>query len=178
MSGRYAPGDEDRLAAERDIFTAFAVRRARFPERPAIETLHGLSIDHIGFDRDGTASARPTRAGMVLELTIGDESVAMLNVHLKSACHAHSLAPVYDTSRTGMLNRNRYDCRTLAAQVHILENWIEQQWHLGRSVVVLGDFNRQLNRRDDSELDEHFWRMVNDGTSPDGPFSSVSPSRT
>jgi len=46
-----------------------------------------------------------------------------------------------------------------------LENWIEQQRQLGNSVIVLGDFNRRLNRFDgDPERKEHFCRDLNDGT--------------
>jgi endonuclease/exonuclease/phosphatase family metal-dependent hydrolase len=167
MSGLYRPGDEDRPASERDIYTAFAIRKATFPAIPKIESVPALALVHVGIDRDGKASNRPTRDGMVMDLKIGDRDVRMLNVHLKSFCHAHSLNPVFDMSKNGRVNSNRYDCRTLAAQAMILENWIEQQVELGRSVVVLGDFNRQFNRAGSARRPDHFWGLINDGT-PNG----------
>jgi predicted secreted acid phosphatase len=164
MSERYIPGDEDRKASERDIFTAFAVRKSRFPKRPQIETLTALSLVQIGFDRDGTPSKRPTRAGMVLNLKLGSRTVSILNVHMKSGCNSNSLAPVFDAQANGTVNKNRYDCRTLAAQSQILENWIEQQAQIGRSMIVLGDFNRRLNALHGAQdRADHVWEMVNDG---------------
>jgi endonuclease/exonuclease/phosphatase family metal-dependent hydrolase len=164
MEGRYQPGDELNPPEERDIFNAFAVRKSRFPGVPVAETLDGLALSHIEIDNKGKESNRPTRAGLVLTLALGDRTIRILNVHLKSSCHGNSLDPVFDTRRDGPLNANRYDCRTLAAQAHILENWIEQQAQLNRSVIVLGDFNRRLNRFDDQPNGaDHFWEMINDG---------------
>jgi endonuclease/exonuclease/phosphatase family metal-dependent hydrolase len=164
ISKRYRPGDEDRPPNERDIFTAFAVKKATFPEFPKIESVDALGILHVGFDRDGTPSSRPTRDGMAMDLKIGDRNVKLLDVHLKSSCHVHSLEPVFDESQSGTDNKLRFDCRTVVAQAMILENWLEQQVQIGNSVIVLGDFNRQFNRFDgQSTRKDHFWRMINDG---------------
>jgi len=62
------------------------------------------------------------------------------------------------------VNPSRYDCRTLLAQTAILENWIEQRHELGIRVIVLGDFNRRLNRTGGVD---HMWQMLEDG-GPDG----------
>jgi hypothetical protein len=89
-------------------------------------------------------------------------------VHLKSFCHGYGLIPVLDEDEDGDARPNRYACRTAFAQALILENWIEQQVSLGRSVIVLGDFNRRLNRVFGSDRKpDHFWQTVNDGT-PNG----------
>lgn len=166
MSDRYQPGDEDRAAAERDIFTALALSKETFPELPEVETLSAISIDHIGFDRDGTPSIRPTRAGLVGHYTYNGQKVKLLAIHLKSSCHRWKLDPVTDQSpTTGEPFRSRFDCRTLAAQRAILENWIEQQAAQDIGVIVLGDFNRELNTEGSTgaPIDE-FWLDMNDGT--------------
>ena len=164
MSARYRSGDELRPPAERDIYTALAIRKARFPAAPTVEMVEALSLLHVGFDRDGTPSARPTRMAMALTLRADGKEIKVLNVHLKSACHQNSLSPVFDTRRDGAVIGTRFDCRTLAAQAMILESWIEQQAQLGRSVIMLGDFNRRFNRFDDTPgRHDHFWQMINDG---------------
>lgn len=96
----------------------------------------------------------------------------VLNVHLKSGCHPWSLDPVVDQSpTTGRPFGSRFDCRTLAAQRAILENWLEQQAALGILTIVLGDFNRRLNATNAAieDIDE-FWRALNDGTPEDLSF--------
>jgi endonuclease/exonuclease/phosphatase family metal-dependent hydrolase len=178
MSSLYRPGAEIRPMADRDIYTAFAIRKSTFPRKPAVEMLEALAVLHVGFDRDcrqskksdgkksivARPSSRPTRNGMILHLRLdGDRRVSLLNVHLKAACPAQSLSPVYATNLNGTVMSTRYDCRTLVAQARILENWIEQQAELGRSVIVLGDFNRQLNRFVGTNKEDHFWQMINDG---------------
>jgi hypothetical protein len=39
VSSRYKPGDELRPPKDRDIYTAYAIRKATFLERPAVEML-------------------------------------------------------------------------------------------------------------------------------------------
>lgn len=169
MSSRYRAGDEGRPAEERDIFTAMAFSKAKFPTAPSVETLSALRIDHVGFDRDGTPSIRPTRAAMITELTIDGHLVKVLNVHLKSGCHGWSLDPVVDQSPMSQRPfRSRFDCRTLKAQRAILENWLEQQATQDIPTIVLGDFNRRLNATNAAleEIDD-FWLTLNDGTPED-----------
>ena len=145
ISPLYERGDEYK-EKDREIFNAFAVRKSRFPELPSVKPLPALSLRHVEIEK-GVPDERPTRDGMILELTLGDRQVSLLNVHLKSSCNEASLDPVRDTRPGGAVNSSRYDCRTLLAQAAILENWIEQQAEIGRSVIVLGDFNRRLNRK-------------------------------
>ena len=165
ISDRYQPGDEDKPAAERDIFTGFAVRKSAYPTAPAVTTLSALSISHLAI-RDGEATDRPTRAGLVMALDFDGTPVRLLNVHLKSFCHSNSLSPIYDETRAGKPQRVRYDCRTLKAQLGILENWVEQQKQLGHAVILAGDFNRRMNREFPNGA-EHFWADLNDGK-PEG----------
>src|SRR5262249_9188251 len=150
-------GAENAPANDRDIYTAFALRKARFPSLPEIEHVNALALIQVSV-KAGAAENRPTRAGIALKLTIGPKTVKLLDVHLKSACPSFGLDPVRDVKQDGTPIPLRYDCRTLQAQALILENWIEQQAQLGNSIIVLGDFNRQLNRFDgDPAHKDHFW---------------------
>ncbi|WP_161599877.1 endonuclease/exonuclease/phosphatase family protein [Roseibium sediminis] len=162
ISSLYRPGSE--IDPEtRNIYTAIAINKDRFPELPSVSTLTSLSIDNVEISR-GDAIDRPVRAGMLVEFEHNGKPVKLLNVHLKSSCNNSSLNPVFDKDQSGKLRHSRYDCRTLLAQLMILENWVEQQRHQGISVVILGDFNRQLNRFDDApNKTEHFWGELNDG---------------
>ncbi|MEM8550648.1 MAG: endonuclease/exonuclease/phosphatase family protein, partial [Verrucomicrobiota bacterium] len=164
MSSRYEPGAEDQ--DERDIYTAVAFAKDRFPAIPTTATLEAIAIPNIDFDRDGTPSIRDTRAGIVAEIEVAGQPVHLLNVHLKSSCHRWSLDPVVDESSTTQSPfRSRFDCRTLAAQAAVLESWIEQQAAQGIPTIVLGDFNREMNAsNDDGEPIDHLWRNLNDGT--------------
>ncbi len=165
ISDRYIPGAENRPAEERDIYTAMVFAKSAFATIPETHGFAALSIGHVGFDRDGTASTRPTRAAIITEVSINGEMVKIMGVHLKSSCHGWSLDPVTDQSPVDRHPfTSRFDCRTLAAQRAILESWIEQQAAMGTTTLVLGDFNRRLNATDDtSQPNDDFWRDLNDG---------------
>lgn len=164
MSDRYIDGAEN-AAVNRSIYTALVFAKDRFPEVPHTTTFDALGIDHLGFDRDGKPSSRPTRAGVITHLTVGGEPVRMLNVHLKSFCHRWPLFPIQDQNAAGKPFDSRFDCRTLGAQLNILESWIEQQAAQGITTIILGDFNRDLNAMNEAgEPIDGFWRALNDGS--------------
>lgn len=166
MSDRYVPGSENLPADQRGIYTAMVFSRERFATAPEVIQMPALSILHIGFDRDGTPSSRATRGGLIAEIELGGETVRLLGVHLKSFCHRWSLDPITDQHpTTGKPFSSRFDCRTLRAQLSILESWIEQQAAQGVTSIVLGDFNRNLNTEDSAgnSIDD-FWLDLNDGT--------------
>lgn len=170
MATDYVPGAENDPPEERDIYNAFAIRKSAFPTMPAIRTLDALHILHLEVQA-GAASDRPVRSGLILPLTVAGLPGEILNVHLKSSCNSSSLDPVFDARQDGTINNNRYDCRTLVAQTAILENWIEQRQELGIKVIILGDFNRQLNR---TGTPDHLWQMLEDG-GPNGLQLSKAP---
>lgn len=177
VSDRYVPGSEMLSPEERDIFTALAISRAAFPKLPDVRTVPAFSIQHIGISRDGTAeSVRPTRSAMQVDFEHEGRKISFLNVHLKSSCHQYPLRDVEDQdSLSGRVFRSRFDCRTLKAQLAILENWIEARHALGHHVVVAGDFNRRLNLvHGDPARYEDFWTELNDGT-PTGLELSKGP---
>ena len=170
VSDRYESGDEARPPEERDIFTALAISKATFPELPDVETVSAFALQHIELTRDGSAeSIRPTRSAMQVEFEHEGHRISFLNVHLKSSCHQYPLRDVEDEN---FFNErpypSRFDCRTLKAQLAILENWVEAKHALGRRVVVAGDFNRRLNLAyRNPTRHEDFWAELNDGTPRD-----------
>lgn len=177
VSDRYVPGNEMQPPEKRDIFTALAISKATFPKLPAVRTVPAFSIQHIALSRDGSAeSIRPTRSAIQVDFEHGGRKISFLNVHLKSSCHQYSLRDVEDQHFvTGRAFRSRFDCRTLKAQLAILENWIEVRHALGHRVVVAGDFNRRINRAyRNPARHEDFWAELNDGT-PTGLELSKGP---
>ena len=166
ISGRYRPGDENQPPEKRDIYTAFAVARDRFPMAPDVHTEDAFSLIHFDIDRTTKGlSARPTRSAMVLSFELNGRVVRLLGLHLKSSCHQFSLFPVEDQNfSTAKPYGSRFDCRTLLAQLAVLENWIEAQNALGFPVILAGDFNRHLNRLYYKPTRfEHFWDALQDG---------------
>ncbi|GIT88876.1 hypothetical protein [Roseobacter sp. OBYS 0001] len=161
MSSRYEPGDEFHPPSERDIYTAFAFYKAVFPEPPKVSTLDALSLPHLAYDRRrDAADSRPTRAGLVVEFHHNGHDIALLNVHLKSSCNRDDLADINEdhAGENNQMPHIPYACRTMTAQLEIIENWVEMQMGLGKKVMVMGDFNRQLNVTGDA-----FWNDLNDG---------------
>ncbi|HMY39489.1 MAG TPA: endonuclease/exonuclease/phosphatase family protein, partial [Marinagarivorans sp.] len=75
-----------------------------------------------------------TRSGVVVTLwPHTPQAVRILNVHLKSGCFA---GPLY----------KKGPCLALRSQVPVVEAWIDQQVAQGQAFVVLGDFNRRLEK--------------------------------
>ncbi len=166
VSDRYSAGDENKPPEERDIFTAFAISKERFPSLPSVETVGAFSLSHIELNHDGTAaSIRPTRSAMHIEFELDGEVISILNVHLKSSCHQYPLKDVEDQNFfNSQPFGSRFDCRTLKAQLSLLENWIEVQSALDKRVIVAGDFNRRLNSAyRNPTRHEDFWAELNDG---------------
>ena len=126
-----------------DIYNGFAVRKGRFDrvERRDHEAL-GL----------GSNSRYQLRWGVDLTVWRGGRSLRLLNVHLKSRCFAKNLE-----------NPRDRHCRKLARQVPPLEAWIDARWREGTPLVVLGDFNRAMDRHGPRD---HLWRALDDGDPP------------
>ena len=86
------------------------------------------------------------RHGVDIEITVNGQSIRLLSVHLKALCSEHPLT------------REGGACKELASQVPTLEGWIDERAGDGVPFVVMGDFNRRLNRQGDS-----FWSETDDG---------------
>ena len=126
-----------------DIYNGFAVRKGRF-DRVVKRDHEALGL--------GTASRYQLRWGVDLMVSRDGRKLRLFNVHLKSRCFSKSLRSP----------RSR-PCRTLARQVEPLEAWIDARWREGVPFVVLGDFNREIDRHGKRD---HLWTAIADGEPP------------
>ena len=113
--------------------TAFAVRQSvavtRHPDLDALNVTGGL------------------RHGVDIEITVNGQSIRLLAVHLKAFCFEGRLS-----------STNNDNCKKLARQVPVLEQWIDDRAADGVPFVVLGDFNRRFDTAGDE-----FWSEIDDG---------------
>ena len=133
FSGRYD-------ARYDDIYNGFAVRKGRF------DRVEKRDHDALGLE---SGARYQLRWGVDLTVRRNGQSLRLLNVHLKSRCFAKSLR----------VPRDRH-CRKLSRQVDLLEPWIDARWREGVPFVVLGDFNRALDRHGSRD---HLWEAIDDG---------------
>ena len=122
-----------------DIHNGFAVRKGRF-DRVVKRDYPTLGI--------GAGSRYELRWGVDLTVFRNGRILRLLNVHLKSGCFVKSLE-----------NPVSRHCRKLARQVAPLESWIDTSWREGVPFVVLGDFNRAMDRYGPKD---HLWRAIDD----------------
>lgn len=113
--------------------TGFAIRRGvryrRLPDYRELSTKWGL------------------RYGTVIELEAGGRKIDLMSVHLKSGCFDRDLdLPIIES------------CLELKSQARPLESWIDRRLERGRAFVLLGDFNRRMDRRRDD-----LWHLIADG---------------
>ena len=122
-----------------DIYNGFAVRRGRF-DRVVKRDHEALGL--------GSTSRYQLRWGVDLMVARDGRRLRLFNVHLKSKCFSKSLRSP----------RSR-PCRTLARQVEPLEAWVDARWREGVPFVVLGDFNREMDRHGERD---HLWAAIAD----------------
>ena len=137
FSGRHDPRDDD-------IYNGFAVRKGRF------ERVEKRDHEALGLGNPG--ARYQLRWGVDLTVRRDGRTLRLLNVHLKSKCFTGSLAEP----------RGRH-CRKLARQIEPLEAWIDARWREGVPFVVLGDFNRAMDRHGRRD---HLWSALDDGDPP------------
>lgn len=93
----------------------------------------GEELIAVPFKEIGAPVTRDHRSALDVSVPLSTGvTLRILVVHLKSSCHRVSLET--DTA----------DCKELAAQAPILENWIQKRKEDGKPFLVLGDFNRVL----------------------------------
>ena len=113
--------------------TGFAIRTGiryrRLPDYRELSTKWGL------------------RYGTVIELEVDGRKIDLMSVHLKSGCHDRDLDPAETRS-----------CRELKSQAGPLESWIDRRLDRGRAFVLLGDFNRRMDKPGDD-----LWHFIADG---------------
>jgi endonuclease/exonuclease/phosphatase family metal-dependent hydrolase len=96
------------------------------------------------------------RVGADITVELASGPLRLLSVHLKSSC--------FDDP----LDSPGHDCQKLAAQLPVLEAWIDARGREHVPAVVLGDFNRRLFAR----ADEPFWRELDDADPPESDLWS------
>jgi endonuclease/exonuclease/phosphatase family metal-dependent hydrolase len=105
--------------------TGFAVRRGISAElQPELSSLG-----------DTAFRANDEPHGVDIKVTVGDETVRMLSVHLTSGC-------AFDEERT------KPSCTALFSQAPALRSWIEARSEKGEARLVAGDFNRHWKAGD------------------------------
>lgn len=90
-----------------------------------------------GFEAVGALSlkeSRPLRPGLRFLAPIEGVETEFLVVHLKAGCRSIAL----DEAQGGPAG----ECKILAKQVPLIESWIDTR--VGKTFVILGDFNRSL----------------------------------
>lgn len=116
----------------------------------------------LGLDSDGL------RWGADLTLFPGSaRQLQLLSVHLKSGCPSQ------------LLSNRREECRRLAEQVPVLEQWIDAHAAQDTPFAVLGDFNRRLVRERHTARDRHgkliaMWPELDDGDPPEANLTNVT----
>lgn len=117
----------------------FAWRRSISSKPGMCKAEPGLAIKE---DPKAAAPLRFLRPGLALSLTIGKDTVTLMNVHLKSGCANLIDSPSFKGNE---LTDERAACRVLNRQVAPLESWVDTVATASPLFVLLGDFNRRLD---------------------------------
>ncbi|MFL5281058.1 MAG: endonuclease/exonuclease/phosphatase family protein [Rhodopila sp.] len=103
-------------------------------QRVGIAVRRGLRYDA---NPDLTALAQEgLRSGADITLHLGTHDLRILAVHLKKGCQRRKLQ-AQDSA-----------CRTLKAQLEPLQQWVRDRTEAGEPFIILGDFNRWMDERD------------------------------
>jgi endonuclease/exonuclease/phosphatase family metal-dependent hydrolase len=150
---RYARMLDADVVAFQEVDGAAPAARIFPPDRYTIIVTDDSVIQRVGFAiRLGLAFERNPdlvaldpypqaifhlRSGADITLILPGGRLRLLNVHLKSGCHE------------GRLGSGSRVCDTLRRQVAPLQGWITQRVQEGTPFVLLGDFNRRMDRKDE-----------------------------
>ena len=143
-----------------------AVQNNGFAIRRGLAFACGPELEALSLNDD-------VRRGVELRLFPGTtRELRLLAVHLKSGCSRDAL------------DSTRPNCVQLAAQVRVLERWIDTQAASHVPFAVLGDFNRDLRRE---PIGASLWAEIDDSdpqeadlvnTAEGQAFKNCSPSQT
>jgi len=121
------------------------------PDRYSIHMTHDRVVQRVGivvrrgiaYDVNPDVTALDVdprerlRSGADITLHLGTARLRLLAVHLKTGCHEASL-----------YRHPRRSCVELRAQIRPLQAWIAARQQEGVPFLVLGDFNRDMDGRD------------------------------
>ncbi|MEM7033008.1 MAG: endonuclease/exonuclease/phosphatase family protein [Chloroflexota bacterium] len=160
----------DGIAAAERIFAPaiysfhFAVgggaQEVGFAYRKALQN-QGFTVKPLP-DYDALTLGGSLRPGALLEISAADKTVTLMNIHLKARCPDNNV-PLFESDKR--------DCQRLAAQVPLLEDWIDEQASQDKPIIVLGDFNRRF------EAPDRFWPEIDDGVPANADLSRVTEDR-
>ena len=150
---RYARALDADVVAFQEVDGAAAAAKVFPPDRYVIVTTDDDVVQRVGFairrglrfERNPDLAAldlhpnarHHLRSGADITLILPGARLRLLNVHLKTGCNHQRLTS------------SGRDCETLRQQVPVLQGWITQRRAEGAPFVLLGDFNRRMERRDD-----------------------------
>lgn len=121
------------------IYTAYAVRKS-LAHYASVKPYKPLGLNKVHQGR--------LRWGLELILSLPNQKIYFLNVHLKSGCAFGSLEKI-----------KKKACSIISRQVEPLKHWLDQRYVNNQTFMILGDFNRAFDRY--SERD-HFWQRLKD----------------
>ncbi|MGE0224886.1 MAG: endonuclease/exonuclease/phosphatase family protein [Acetobacteraceae bacterium] len=112
--------------------------RDRLTQRVGIVVRRGLSYEiHPDLKLHSSDAAARLRSAVDITLTTQGGPLRILAVHLKQGCQNPKL------DRAGSR-----DCQLLLGQIPALRIWIRAREQDGEPFVIMGDFNRWMDRRD------------------------------
>lgn len=126
---RVFPPDRYALHLTRDD----VVQRVGFAVRRGITFTANADLVGLSLPREGGR----LRSGADITLRQPGGLLRLLNVHLKTGCQRDSLT-----------RSNRPQCASLRAQLPPMQGWIAERRREGVPFVILGDFNRWMDRGD------------------------------
>ena len=114
-------------------------------------------------DFEGLNVTGGLRHGTDITVTVEEQPIRFLSVHLKSGCFDRDLESASPNSDCGKLNR----------QIPELESWIDTRAEEMVPFVVFGDFNRRFDASGDT-----FWPEIDDGDPENADLLRVNEGET
>lgn len=103
-------------------------QKVAFAVKKAINVTKVNNLDALGLDNPGL------RFGVSITVDSSIGPTEILAVHLKSGCFVDDY-----------LRSDSDACETLAEQVPVLDDWVQQRENAGTPYVILGDFNHRIS---------------------------------
>ena len=152
---RYAAALDADVVALQEVDGPEAAARVFPPDRYAVVTTNDPVVQRVGFairrgiafERNPDLSAldvhppeaeRRLRSGADVTLLLPGGRLRLLAVHLKTGCQDEKLS-----------RSSRRNCETLRLQLPPLQGWIRRRREEGVPFVLIGDFNRSMDGRDE-----------------------------
>ncbi|WP_297478137.1 endonuclease/exonuclease/phosphatase family protein [uncultured Photobacterium sp.] len=74
------------------------------------------------------------RYGSIIEIVINQQSILLLNLHLKSGCFTEEQ----------LSKQKSKACKTLAQQLTLIKQWVNTQQQVSQPFIIVGDINHQI----------------------------------